>query len=58
MSFSSFQLNEFLQSEVRQKLSSVHKIPCIAAITDRGIMSIYRASGLLCSPPQSVVQIK
>ena len=35
MSFLSLQLNEFLQSEIKQKLSSVQQIISITAIVDK-----------------------
>ena len=47
ISFLRLQLNEFLQLKIKQKLSSVQKFTCIIAIIDK-----------ICSPPQSVVQIK
>ena len=34
ITFLSLQLNEFLRSEIKQKLSSVQKITCITAIAD------------------------
>ena len=48
--FLSLQLNEFLESEIRQKLSSVQKIACINAITDKKIITLLDVSGMLCSP--------
>ena len=52
------QLNEFLESEVKQKLSSFQKIICITANVDEKAISVFCVSGVLCSPPQSAVQIK
>ena len=34
----SFQLNEFLQPEIEQKLSPVQKITCITTIADKNII--------------------
>ena len=48
--FFEFVVNEFLQSEITQKLSSVQKIICITAIADEKIRSLFRVSGLLFSP--------
>ena len=45
------QLNEFLQSEIKQKLSAVKKITWITAIADKKIISIFCVSGILYSPP-------
>ena len=42
ISFLSLQLNEFLQSEINQKLSSVQEITCNAAIADKKIISVIR----------------
>ena len=47
------QLNEFLQSEIKQKLSAVKKITWITAITDKKIISIFCVSGILYSPPHT-----
>ena len=52
ISFLSLQLNEFLQSEIKQKLSSVQKITCITAIADNKIISVVYVSWVPCSPPQ------
>ena len=52
------ELNEFLQSEVKQKLSSNEKFACITAIADKKIISVFCVSGVLCSAPQFAVQIK
>ena len=41
-----------------QKLSSVQKLTCITAIADKKIIRVFCMSGILCSPPQSAVQIK
>ena len=53
ISFLSLQLNEFLQSEIKQKLSSDQKITCINAIADKDIVS-----RILHSSPQSAIRIK
>ena len=45
------QLNEYLQSEIKHKLSSVQKITCITAITDKKIKSAFCLSEVLGSPP-------
>ena len=58
MSFLSKQSNEFLQSEIKQKLPLVQKITCITAIADKKIISLFCVSEVLCSPPQPTVQIK
>ena len=58
ISFWSLQLNEFQQSEIKLKLSSVQKITCIIAISDKKIISAFCASGVLCSPSLSAIQIK
>ena len=42
ISFFSLQLNEFLQSEINEKLSSVQKITSIAAIVDKEIVTVFR----------------
>ena len=52
----SLQLKEFLQSEKKQKFSSVQKISCITAIADKKI-SVFCVSEVFCSPPQSAVEI-
>ena len=38
--FLNLQLNEFLQSEIKQKLSSAQKITCITTIADKNIISV------------------
>ena len=38
-------MNEFLQSEIKQKLASVPKIICITAIADKKIISVICVSG-------------
>ena len=43
------QLNEFLQSEIKQKLSSVQQITSITAIADKKIIGIFCASGEYCA---------
>ena len=57
-SFSSSHFNEFLQSEIKQKLSSSQKIARTTAIAGTKIINVFCASEVLCSPPQSTVQIK
>ena len=47
-----------LQSEKKQKLSSVQKITCITAIADKKIRRSLSLSVVLCSPFKSAVQIK
>ena len=56
--FLSSYLNEFLQSEIKEKLFSVQKVTCITVIADKKLICLFCASGVLCSPPQSAVQIK
>ena len=51
-------VGEFLQLQMKQTLSSVQKNPCITVIADKKIISLFCLSGVLCSPPQSSVQIK
>ena len=58
ISFLSLQLSEFLQSEIKQKLSSVQKITCITANNDNKIISLLYVFGVLFSLTQSAVQIK
>ena len=53
INFLNLRLNEFLQSEIKQKLSSIQKITCITAIADKKI-SLLCVSGVLCFPPQSI----
>ena len=53
----SVQLNEFLQSVIKQKLSSVQKIPCITAIADKKILSTFCISEVLCCTTLSTVQV-
>ena len=57
ISFFSLQLNEFLQLEIRQKLSSVKKNISITAIADK-VMGVFCVSRVLYSPPHSAVQNK
>ena len=57
-SFLSFLLNELLQSEIKQKLSSFKKNTCVTAIADKKIISMFCVSGVLCSSPKSDVQVK
>ena len=49
ISFLSLQLNEFLQPEIKQKLSSVQKITCVTAITNKEIINVFCVSGVLSS---------
>ena len=58
ISFLSLQLNEYLQPEIKQKPSSVQKITCVTAIANKRTISVFCVSGVLCSLPQSAVQIK
>ena len=58
MSFLNLQLNEFLQSEIKQKLSSVQKVTRITTIANKKVICVFRVSGVLRSPPQFAVQIK
>lgn len=51
-------MNEFLQSEIKRKLSSVQKIPHSAAVADKKIVRVFCVSGAKCSPPESAVQVK
>ena len=51
-------LNEFLQLEIKQKLSLVQKITCIIAIAYKKTISVSCVSEVLRSPPQSAVHIK
>ena len=53
-----FAVEWFQQSEIKQKLSLVQKITCITAIANKKIISVFCVSGVLCSPPQSAVQIR
>ena len=53
-----FAVSEFFQSEIKQKISSVQNITCITATNDKKIISVFRVSGVLCSPPQSAVQTR
>ena len=50
-------MNEFLQSKIKQNLSSVEKITCITAIADKKII-VFCVFRVFCSPSQSAVQIK
>ena len=58
ISFLGLYLNEFLQSEIKQRLSSVENMTCITAIADKKIISAFCVSEVLHSPSQSAVQIK
>ena len=53
----SVQLNEFLQSAIKQKLSSFQKITCSTAISDKKILSTFCISEVLCYPTLFNVQI-
>ena len=53
----SLKLNRFLQSEIKQKLSSVQKITHVTAIADKKIISVFCVSGILCSPLYYVAEI-
>ena len=52
--FFSLQLNEFLQSEIKQKLSAVQKLTYIAAIADKRITSAFCYVGY-CAPLLSLL---
>ena len=58
ISFLSLQLNEFLQSEIKQKLSPVQKITSITATADKKIISVFCVFKVLSSPLQSAAQIE
>ena len=49
-SFLSLQMNEFLQSEIKQKLFPVLKFSWIAAVADKKILVVFCVSAVLCSP--------
>ena len=55
--FMSLELNSFLQSEIKQRLSSVQKITYTIALADKNIVSVFCVSGVLCSPSQFVLQL-
>ena len=40
------------------KWSSVEKFTCITAIADKKIINVFFVTGVLCSLPQSAVQLK
>ena len=44
------ELNEFLQSKIKQKLSSLQKTACITAIADKEMIIVFCISGVLCHP--------
>ena len=44
------------QSELKQRLASVHKVTYITAIADKKKIGLFCVSGVLCSLPQSAVQ--
>ena len=54
----SLELNGFLQSEIKQKLSSVQKITYTISLADKNKISVFCVSGVLCSPSQFAVQMK
>ena len=54
ISFLSLQLNEFLQSVIKQELSSTKKITCIIAIADKKIL-LYSAYLGSCAPHLSLL---
>ena len=56
--FLSLQLNEFLQSKSKQKLSSVQRIACITVFADEKMLNIFCVSQVLYFPSQSALQIK
>ena len=43
-------MNEFLQSEIKQKLFPVLKFSWIAAVADKKILVVFCVSAVLCSP--------
>ena len=49
-SFLSLQMNEFLQSEIKQKLFPVLKFSWIPAVADKKILVVFCVSAVLCSP--------
>ena len=53
ISFLSLQLNQFLQTEIKQKIFSVLKIARITAIVDKKTISVFCVSRVLSFPPQS-----
>ena len=55
ISFLNLQLNEFLQAEIKHKLSSVQKIIYITAISDKKIISVFCVSAVFNFSPQSPV---
>ena len=57
ITFLSLQLNEFMESDIKQKLSLV-QITCVTATAHKKIISLFCVSGILRSPPQSAVQVK
>ena len=56
-SFLSLPLNEFLQSEIKQKSSSLQTITCINATVDKKTISVFCVSGVFCSPRRSAVSL-
>ena len=58
LSFLSLQSNELLQSKIKQKLSLVQNITHFTAIANKKTISAFCVSGVLCSPPESAVQIE
>ena len=56
--FMSLELNGFLQSEIKQKLSSVQKTTYTIALADKNIAIVFCVSGVLRSPSQFAIQMK
>ena len=50
LSILSLRLNESLQQEIKQELSSVQKITCITTMADKRIISVFWPSGGYCAP--------
>ena len=53
ISLLSLQMNEFLQSEMKQNILSVQRTTYITAPASKKIASVFYVSQVLCSPPQS-----
>ena len=58
ISFLRLQLNEFPQSEIKQKLSSVQKVICITAIADKKTISAFLVSASVVLPTSVCCSIK
>ena len=60
INFLSLELNEFLKSEIKQKLSPLQKITCITGISHKKIINVFCVPGGIVRPTyyQSTVQIK